>query len=63
MFYLELIVAIVVWVEDAKDLTVKVDVYVVAVFAALGQELPRVLFHLNVEELAEIGEPLDELGG
>ena len=60
--YIELIVAVVVGVESAKDLAVGVDVQLGGVEDAVAHVLPGVLLHLNVEELAEVAEPLDELG-
>jgi hypothetical protein len=60
--YIDLVVSVVVRVESAEELTVHVDVDLVGAHDTVGEVLSRVLLHLNVEELAEVAEPLDELG-
>jgi hypothetical protein len=58
-----LVISVVMGVESAEKLTVRVDVYLVGANDTIGQVLSRVLLHLDVEELAKVAEPLDELSG
>jgi len=60
---LDVVVAVVVEVEDAEELRVGRNVDVLGVEEAFAEQLPAVLFHLDVIEFPEVGEPLDELSG
>lgn len=54
---------VVVQVEHAEELRVSAHAQLLVAGHPLSERLASELLHLDVEELAEITEPLDELGG
>lgn len=61
--YLKVICFVVVHVEGSVQLAVSGDGQLFCAGDPVIDGLTRVLLHLNVVKLAEIAEPLDELGG